>query len=58
MLVIDPYRRISAEEALKHPYVSWKKHPDELSSPPRGKYDPNMESKTNDWSTNKWKGKI
>uniref|UniRef100_A0A914D9H7 Protein kinase domain-containing protein n=1 Tax=Acrobeloides nanus TaxID=290746 RepID=A0A914D9H7_9BILA len=53
MLVIDPDLRISAAEALKIPYVSWKSHMDELSSPPRGHYDARMENVS--FSIDEWK---
>jgi mitogen-activated protein kinase 8/9/10 (c-Jun N-terminal kinase) len=56
MLVIDPERRISVEEALKQSYVSRKNRVGELSSPPRGEYDRNVELET--FSTNEWKSKI
>lgn len=53
MLVIDPDLRISAAEALKTPYVSWKNHMDELSSPPKGHYDARMENVS--FSIDEWK---
>ncbi|KAG9510628.1 Succinate--CoA ligase [ADP-forming] subunit beta, mitochondrial, partial [Fragariocoptes setiger] len=39
MLVIDPKRRITVDDAIKHPYINVWYQPDEVNAPPLEKFD-------------------
>lgn len=53
MLTFNPDHRISVNEALDHPYVSWRQHEEEIQNQPKGVYDGAIEKQT--LSTEEWK---
>lgn len=56
MLVIDPEKRISVDEALKHPYVYVWFDEAEVYAPPPEQYNHSIDSR--DHTVEQWKGKI
>jgi c-Jun N-terminal kinase len=54
MLVIDPERRISVDEALMHPYISVWYDESEVKGPPPAKYDHSVDEREH--SVEQWKG--
>lgn len=55
MLIFDPEKRISVGDALKEPYVGWKKYRTKKEKPPKGVYDDSVESQQ--LSTKEWKSR-
>lgn len=53
MLIIDPEKRISVDDALRHPYVNSWWEESEVNAPPPQAYDPNIELVTR--SVAEWK---
>ncbi|KAF0292512.1 Stress-activated protein kinase JNK [Amphibalanus amphitrite] len=56
MLVIDPERRISVEEALRHPYISVWYEDQEVNAPPPGPYDHSVDEREH--TVEQWKDLI
>lgn len=54
MLVIDPEKRISVDEALKHPYVKIWFDDAEVYAPPPQQYNHSIDS--NNHTVEQWKG--
>lgn len=55
MLVIDPDKRISVDEALRHPYITVWYDPTEAEAPPPQIYDAQLEEREH--AIEEWKGK-
>uniref|UniRef100_A0A0G2JYS4 Stress-activated protein kinase JNK n=1 Tax=Rattus norvegicus TaxID=10116 RepID=A0A0G2JYS4_RAT len=55
MLVIDPDKRISVDEALRHPYITVWYDPAEAEAPPPQIYDAQLEEREH--AIEEWKGK-
>ncbi|PAA72747.1 hypothetical protein BOX15_Mlig028252g1 [Macrostomum lignano] len=53
MLVIDPLRRISVDEALMHPYINMWYDDTEVNGPPPQRYDHGVDTK--DFSVEHWR---
>lgn len=56
MLVIDPDKRISVDEALRHPYIAVWYDPAEAEAPPPQIYDAQLEEREH--AIEEWKGLI
>lgn len=56
MLVIDPEKRISVDEALKHPYVYVWFDEAEVYAPPPEQYNHSIDSR--DHTVEQWKGEV
>jgi len=56
MLVIDPQRRISVDEALKHPYICVWYEDQEVNAPPPGPYDHSVDEREH--TVEQWKDLI
>ncbi|XP_076994316.1 mitogen-activated protein kinase 9 isoform X4 [Tamandua tetradactyla] len=54
MLVVDPERRISVDEALRHPYIAVWYDPAEAEAPPPQIYDAQLEEREH--ALEEWKG--
>ncbi|XP_074958906.1 mitogen-activated protein kinase 9 isoform X2 [Phalacrocorax aristotelis] len=55
MLVVDPDKRISVDEALRHPYITVWYDPAEAEAPPPQIYDAQLEEREH--AIEEWKGK-
>lgn len=55
MLVVDPEKRISVDEALRHPYINVWFEDSEVHAPPPGQYDHTIEDREH--PVDEWKSK-